>query len=113
MVRAASRVADNADKIRTLARGGGRDRDEAGTRRSRPPSRQDFVGSDNAQGERRAAPLDILSDGYDSGGDTGSEQVLALLRSGVNARQTMDLGNAKSAFSRASQLQSGDRKSVV
>ena len=106
MVRAASRVADNADKIRTLARGGGRDRDEAGTRRSRPPSRQDFVGSDNAQGERRAAPLDILSDGYDSGGDTGSEQVLALLRSGVNARQTMDLGNAKSAFSRASQLQS-------
>jgi hypothetical protein len=107
VVRAGSRVAENADKIRALARGGGRDREQTGSqsRRSRPPSRQDFARSDEVEGERQA-PRDILSEGYDSGGDTGSEQVLALLRSGVNARQSMDLGNAKSDFSRASQLQS-------
>jgi len=106
MVRAA-RVAANADKIRALARGGVEDRERrpsTGERRAvRAPSRQ---GQNDADGiEVQKTPTDILSDGYDSGGDTGSEQVLALLRSGVHARQSMDLNNASSEYKRAASLQ--------
>ena len=106
MVRAASRIATNAEKIRSLAKGSSEDRAQQPStdRGSRPVSRQDHHA---AQREGRV-PTDILSDGYDSSGDAaGSEQVLALLRSGVSARQSMDLTSASSEYKRASSLQSG------
>ena len=107
MVRAASatRVAANADKIRALARGVGEGERKP---RTKTEPRHDVHEEEVAmeQGRQgRQVPTDILSDGYDSGGDAGSEQVLALLRSGVSARQSMDLNNASSEYRRAASLQ--------
>ena len=107
MVRSASatRVAANADKIRALVRGDG-ERKPRVRGADRPQSRQEEdeeMEPGQEQGDR--LPTDILSDGYDSGGDAGSERVLALLRSGISARQSMDLHNASSDYKRAASLQ--------
>ncbi len=79
---AGPRSVTNAEKIRALAQGSYDDQHPR--RPSRAPSRQEHHVAQRAanrqEQQERHDPTDILSDGYDSGGDRGSEQVLALLR---------------------------------
>ncbi len=82
MSRAGPRRLMNAEKIRALAQESYDDQHPKSS--SRAPSRQDNHVAQRApsrqEQQQRHDPTDILSDGYDSGGDRGSEQVLALLR---------------------------------
>ena len=124
----AERVAANTDKIkalkeapsarRKLHRGDGTHGDEnSGPLEDLGRSIGMAVGGVFKNSERLDAlpkertPKDVLSDGYDSGGEAGSEQVLALLRSGVSARQSMDLNGASSEYKRAQHLQNGRKAS--
>jgi len=108
MSRAGSRIVTNAEKIRALAQGSYDDQHPRTP--SRAPSRQEHHVAQRApsrqEQQERHDPTDILSDGYDSGGDRGSEQVLALLRrQEVIRRESEGAGNIESWSLKYSQEQ--------
>ncbi|EKX34047.1 hypothetical protein GUITHDRAFT_147505 [Guillardia theta CCMP2712] len=77
-------------------------------RRERPSLRPGDGGGrgEDAMSSLEAArePTDLLSDGYESE-DSNSERVIALLKSGIRARQSDNLCGARSHFARAARIQ--------